>query len=1466
MAYKVLDVSKFNPIQDYAAAAADDLDGVIMRIGYRGYGSSGSLNTDDLFTTHYNGFHGKGVKLGFYWFTQAISEAEAVEEANYAHSLLQGKQVDFPVYIDSEYSNTSHDGRADGLSASARTDYLIAFCDRMIELGYRAGVYASDAWFVSNLELSRIQAKDYSLWVARYSSNPPEKVSSYDGWQYTSSGTIAGYDNRVDLSHFYTDVAGWGGGSTPTGKDISTMNFTLTPTEVNYHGGPNQPEVTIKDASENTLVYTVDYDKEYQDNINAGTGKLIVTGKGNFYGTKTLTFIINPLDITPGASIEPEGPDSDGCYNLDNIEVSCMGLPMEKDKDYTLSIDEYEEEGYKKAKVTITAIDGSNFTGYYYERFPIEKLPDLIDISNFTIELSGTSFPYTGESIEPFTNLLDEDESVVSESEYEVSYEDNLNAGIATVTITAKDINYTGTKTVQFTITALSLTEAELTCGNPDVEGCYNLDNLKVLYQETILEENTDYEKEVTTEEQDGFIVSNVMITGIGNYKDTVSGSYKTEKLLIDIATLTATLDLDSLEVVYSGEEYKPNMLIEHPELEATVLIKDEDYTLTYSEDTVNVGIVKVTATGIGNYTGTKELAFEIVPFDFTETVEVECGLPDEKNLCYDLKNLQVKVEDKILVEDTDYTKEVTEDQEGKYINSTVDITGINNYSGTKSEVFRTSKVLIDISEYVATILDDVSNLVYTGEAYTPEVFVSEDLVKDTDYTVEYQDNIDAGTAKIIIKGIGDYTGTINLTFEIKKINLEDNKEVVVYCGEPDEEECYNLDNLQVTYKEKLLKKDTDYTITTFETEDEVKFEVITTVSIFGKGNYEGTITKAYKTGTIDPFAIDINSLEITIDADDENPFIYNGTEFKPKVTIKDEDEVLEENTDYTVIYRNNINAGTGVADITGIDKYRGNKTMMFAIDPYNFTETVEVTCGETDDNGYYDLDNLKIVNDGKTLIEDQDYILEIQEETTEEQDYIKNTVVVEGIHNYTGTKTVIINSAKDELFSPTDLSTFDLILDQSTFTFSGKAFEPETQVKKDDLILTRDEDYEVEYFDNTNAGVARVVATAIGETYTGSVETVFNILPKDLSEGAITCGAADEDGCYDITNLTVTVDEVELIRNTDYSYQITTERVDYTIISTIQITGINNYKGSAEAKFKTSIIVIDVNDVDISLNQTEFIYTSELIVPEIVTELELNVDYEVEYQDSINFGDYVVTIRGIGHYTGIRELEYHILRKSIEEAEVTCGEASSEGIYDINNLKVVVDDKELRPSVDYQFTTSEREAESGFHETVCYIYGINNYTGSITKSFVTSRDQIYAGKTIQLELCTVYPRFGSRKSDVKKTGTFYLWDNQVVNNRIRLTNNPDGIGKPGYLTGWVDIENVIARTDIRIGDKVLVNGKITAYADGTGNTIRKTNIIMYIVDILDAESFSHNFGVASDINRNRQGWASADMIKRIEE
>ena len=261
MSYLVLDISKYNPIEDYNAAATSVV-GVIMRTGYRGR-SEGTLTTDPLFETHYNGFVNTGIKIGYYWFTQAITEAEAIEEADYVYSLIKDKKCDFPVYIDTEYSGTDHTGRADALTSEERTPCVLAFCERIKELGYRAGIYASDSWYKSNLILSDITShEDYSLWVARYSENPPVNVSSYDGWQYTSDGSVQGYSNRVDLSNFYTDVAGW------EKEDITSKSITLSVTEYEYSGKEHTPEVSVEEC-----IKDIDYIVEYKNNIKQLTNE-----------------------------------------------------------------------------------------------------------------------------------------------------------------------------------------------------------------------------------------------------------------------------------------------------------------------------------------------------------------------------------------------------------------------------------------------------------------------------------------------------------------------------------------------------------------------------------------------------------------------------------------------------------------------------------------------------------------------------------------------------------------------------------------------------------------------------------------------------------------------------------------------------------------------------------------------------------------------------------------------------------------------------------------------------------------------------------------------------------------------------------------------------------------------------------------------------------------------------------------
>jgi len=207
-AREIIDISQWNTINNYASAAAA-IDGVLIRCGYRGYGSSGTLNKDKMFETHYKGFKGK-TKIGYYFFSQAKTTAEAEAEATYVvKTLLKGKVNNFPIYWDSELSGAANNsGRADGLSKATRTACAVAFVKKVKALGYKAGVYASEYWFRDNLDFNKIVNAGASIWVAKYSSTAPS-TSSYDAWQYTDRGSINGIAGNVDKSHVYKNIAGW---------------------------------------------------------------------------------------------------------------------------------------------------------------------------------------------------------------------------------------------------------------------------------------------------------------------------------------------------------------------------------------------------------------------------------------------------------------------------------------------------------------------------------------------------------------------------------------------------------------------------------------------------------------------------------------------------------------------------------------------------------------------------------------------------------------------------------------------------------------------------------------------------------------------------------------------------------------------------------------------------------------------------------------------------------------------------------------------------------------------------------------------------------------------------------------------------------------------------------------------------------------------------------------------------------
>ena len=301
MAWEVIDVSQFNTINSYSSAAAS-VDGVIIRCGYRGYGSAGTLAKDSKFEMHYSGFSGVAEKIGYYWFSQAISDAEARAEADYViDTLLAGKRNDMPIYFDSEMANSGA-GRADGLSKAARTQYCVAWINRIKERGYRAGVYASESWFVSNLDFSTILNTGASIWVAKYSSYSPS-TSSYDAWQFTSSASISGISGNVDKSHFYKDVAGWDDDPTihVTSVNISNTSLNLTVGQTYTLSASVNPSNATDQGiiweAENSSIASVN-SSGVVTAVGAGTAKIWAEAHENSSIYNTCTVTVSAIRVT----------------------------------------------------------------------------------------------------------------------------------------------------------------------------------------------------------------------------------------------------------------------------------------------------------------------------------------------------------------------------------------------------------------------------------------------------------------------------------------------------------------------------------------------------------------------------------------------------------------------------------------------------------------------------------------------------------------------------------------------------------------------------------------------------------------------------------------------------------------------------------------------------------------------------------------------------------------------------------------------------------------------------------------------------------------------------------------------------------------------------------------------------------------------------------------------------------------
>ena len=197
-----MDVSNHQGTIDWTALKRQGIDFAYLRLGLRGYGEKGSLYPDRSFDSYYSGARAAGIEVGVYFFSQAATVQEAAQEALYALQLLDGRDLDLPVYYDwepvqQEDSRTLHNNEF-LLTSQART-----FCALIEQGGYEAGVYMNRQQGYYRYDLPSMG--NIALWIAD-PGDYPDFYYRFDVWQYDHGARLDGVNEIVDLNVEFVPV------------------------------------------------------------------------------------------------------------------------------------------------------------------------------------------------------------------------------------------------------------------------------------------------------------------------------------------------------------------------------------------------------------------------------------------------------------------------------------------------------------------------------------------------------------------------------------------------------------------------------------------------------------------------------------------------------------------------------------------------------------------------------------------------------------------------------------------------------------------------------------------------------------------------------------------------------------------------------------------------------------------------------------------------------------------------------------------------------------------------------------------------------------------------------------------------------------------------------------------------------------------------------------------------------------
>lgn len=197
-----VDVSQYQGDIDWQAVAEDGVSFAFIRLGFRGYGAEGTIVLDTTFHQNMEGAKAAGLDVGVYFFSQATSVWETLEEAYFVLEQLEGYTLDLPVVFNWEFIDNNGSARTNSVSGQSITLYNQVFMEQMEKSGYDTMIYFNQTLGYLYLDLELLS--DHPFWLASY-RDYPTFYYDFDLWQYSDNGTINGIEGDVDLNLMLTD-------------------------------------------------------------------------------------------------------------------------------------------------------------------------------------------------------------------------------------------------------------------------------------------------------------------------------------------------------------------------------------------------------------------------------------------------------------------------------------------------------------------------------------------------------------------------------------------------------------------------------------------------------------------------------------------------------------------------------------------------------------------------------------------------------------------------------------------------------------------------------------------------------------------------------------------------------------------------------------------------------------------------------------------------------------------------------------------------------------------------------------------------------------------------------------------------------------------------------------------------------------------------------------------------------------